>query len=157
MPIYEHICVTCREAKRPAVVVSLVRPMSQSDDTPQGGCPVCGGVAWARQWTAPMLLIPGGGSERSVYPLALTALRERDRDGNPIVVKNRAEYDAVLEARGLLCMAEGYDPMVGDSQRSVWDRRETPAPSDYAKRLSEQVRFVTESELSAHGLAVSVA
>ena len=146
---YDWIC-TC------GATIEVTRLMSQSDVGPRR-CPGCSGSGpFCRKLVAPQLMVTGGRSESAPWPLRLTGIEKREEvrapDGKllgfqrkPVVAHSHQEYKEILARRDMVMMAEGEDPRVGPSQRSVYDSfADPPAPTARATSLNEGAFFVED-------------
>lgn len=157
---YDWKCRTCK------ATTQVERRMSDSDKGPVKTCGICGEYNFFRPVQAPLTTIfVGGRSENGQFPMRLSHIEKKvevkDSSGKvigfrkePIIVHNKAQYNEALARRDMVMMADGEDPMVGPSQRSVYDEfNDPPAPSDRAKYLAENVTFVEDTEgLEEYGI-----
>ena len=122
--------------------------MSDSAVGPRDPCPRCKGVSFKKKISVVQRAL-GARSENSVFPMRLRHLeRPRMRDDgvivrDPVIFRNEHEYNEHLSKHDLVRMCDGEDPMVGDSQHSVYDAQaEAGPPSARAAEMANKAYFV---------------
>ena len=132
--------------------IEVTRRMSDSEVGPRESCPRCKGTSFKKMVSMPGKAV-NARSENSPFPMRIRHLERpthiKNAEGaivgierKPVVFQNEHEYNTYLNARGLVKMCDGEDPMVGDSQHSVYDQREGSAPNARAAALAERAHFV---------------
>src|SRR3990167_8496254 len=137
MPRYDWICETC-EGRGDSTTVEVYRSINDYQQSPVQPCRICGSETWRASMNRTHIMVPGGRSERTGFPLRIPKATKQqmvnekgqplyDTSGRPafkytdVVLNSKADYDEWCVRNNKVCMMDGEaDSTVNeDSTHSV--------------------------------------